>query len=46
MINVCELFAGVGGFRVGLEKSSQEYNLYGQINGNHQENFNMHIIVM
>ena len=26
MINVCELFAGVGGFRVGLEKSSQEYN--------------------
>ena len=26
MINVCELFAGVGGFRVGLEKSSPEYN--------------------
>lgn len=26
MIDVCELFAGVGGFRVGLEKSSSEYN--------------------
>lgn len=26
MINVCELFAGVGGFRVGLEKSSPNYN--------------------
>ena len=26
MINVCELVAGVGGFRVGLEKSSPEYN--------------------
>lgn len=25
MIRVCELFAGVGGFRVGLEKSSNDY---------------------
>lgn len=25
MIRVCELFAGVGGFRLGLEKSSNEY---------------------
>ncbi len=26
MINVCELFAGVGGFRLGLEKASDEFN--------------------
>ena len=25
MIKVCELFAGVGGFRLGLEKSSNDY---------------------
>ncbi|GEN44470.1 DNA (cytosine-5-)-methyltransferase [Alkalibacillus haloalkaliphilus] len=27
MINVVELFAGVGGFRLGLEKSSKKYNI-------------------
>ena len=26
MINVCELFAGVGGFRLGLERASDEFN--------------------
>ena len=26
MIKVCELFAGVGGFRLGLEKASDEFN--------------------
>ena len=40
--DVIELFAGVGGFRVGLN-DIHEFDgiLYGQINGNHLQEFNM-----
>lgn len=50
-----ELFAGVGGFRCGLNKVSFDNdkviemvigNFYGQINGNHLLKLKMHIIVM
>ena len=50
---VIELFAGVGGFRVGLNdihdfdnNGKAIENLFGQINGNQQLQYNMLMIVM
>ena len=37
MIKVCELFAGVGGFRLGLEKASDEFKFVWLINGNREK---------
>ena len=38
-MKVLELFAGVGGFRVGLENCDKDFlELYGQINGILEEN--------
>lgn len=31
---VCELFAGVGGFRLGLERESKDWKPFGSRNGN------------
>lgn len=54
---VVELFAGVGGFRVGLNNvtgfdengkavENGIGNLYGSINGNHQQNPSLHLTVI
>ena len=44
VLNVLELFAGVGGFRIGLENASNSVLIQsGQTNGNLQENLKMHL---
>ena len=40
-IRVVELFAGVGGFRVGLERASSRFKQFGPINGNLAERINL-----
>ena len=40
-IEVVELFAGVGGFRIGLEKASSKYKTVLANHGSHQQKYNM-----
>ena len=45
MVKVVELFAGVGGFRLGLE-ANETLKFFGETSGNPQLKHNMHLIVM
>ncbi len=46
-LKVAELFAGVGGFRLGLERTKIKcLKLLGLINGNLQGKYNMPLIVI
>ena len=40
-IKVVELFAGVGGFRIGLERASKHFKTIGATNGSHRPNAKM-----
>lgn len=40
-IKVVELFAGVGGFRIGLKAHRMPTKLFGTTNGSHQPNIRM-----
>ena len=45
MVKVVELFAGVGGFRLGLE-ANENFEVLWETSGNPQLKHNMHLIVM
>lgn len=43
---ICELFAGVGGFRLGFEKLNSDGRLHGFHSGNRGRKHNGHMSVM